>query len=101
MAVARGHEGANVFGSLAVFAVGGGVPLTLTHLSPNLRVFGETHDASPKCPNARPARGPGLWHAPAVPTTLSFAPSLSSLLHGSRVVLVVGPASVFAGELPA
>lgn len=37
---------------------------------------------------------------PAVPTTLSFAPSLPSLLHGSRVVLVVAPASVFAGELP-
>ena len=37
---------------------------------------------------------------PAVPTTLSFAPNLPALLQGSRVVLVVAPASVFAGELP-
>jgi probable aminopeptidase NPEPL1 len=38
---------------------------------------------------------------PAVPSTLSFAPNLPALLQGSRAVLVVAPASVFAGELPA
>jgi probable aminopeptidase NPEPL1 len=38
---------------------------------------------------------------PAVPTTLSFAQNLPALLQGSRAVLVVAPASVFAGELPA
>lgn len=37
---------------------------------------------------------------PAVPTTLSFAPNLPALLQGSRAVLVVAPASTFAGELP-
>lgn len=37
---------------------------------------------------------------PAVPTTLSFAPTIPALLHGSRAVLVIATASVLTGELP-
>ncbi|HEY8379933.1 MAG TPA: hypothetical protein VIK91_25755, partial [Nannocystis sp.] len=36
-----------------------------------------------------------------MPTTLSIAPTLSALLHGSRAVLVVAAAGVLTGELPA
>lgn len=36
-----------------------------------------------------------------VPTTLSFAQSLPNLLQGSRNVLVVAPAALASGELPA
>ena len=43
----------------------------------------------------------GLWHAAAVPTTLSFAPTIPALLHGSRAVLVVAAAGVLTGEFPA
>ncbi|MCY1053510.1 leucyl aminopeptidase family protein [Nannocystis sp. SCPEA4] len=36
-----------------------------------------------------------------MPTTLSFAPTIPALLHGSRAVLVVAAAGVLTGELPA